>query len=103
MRIFATVVPGASPSAVIDIYVVPVPIEAAVSRPPSPRPEEKSKRNAKAETNSAAHIKSGPRREEDNSRIVIRHHYVAGIDRHDGDVWSIANHNLGVASQISIV
>src|SRR5579863_10021459 len=92
MEVFTAVPPGSPPPGVVDEHTVLAPVEAVIT--PAPRPKESSERHAKAETNRTANKKSGSRREENNSRVIVRHHDEAGIYRHDGDVRSAANDNL---------
>src|ERR1700691_393009 len=87
----ATVGPSASPARVIDEHGIPSPSKAAKARPPAPRPEKYTQRNAKPEANRPAHKEARPRREEHDSRIVIWDHNVVWIYRHDRDVRSGAD------------
>ena len=70
MNVLAAVDPGASPAGIVNEDVVPAPIKPIIVWSPTPRPEKSSDGHAKAETNPASHDESGPRREENDSRVV---------------------------------
>src|SRR5580700_3586245 len=95
MRIFAAVHPGSPPPGVVDEYAVPAPVKAVIA--PAPRPEESSERYAIAETNPATDKETGTRREENDSRVVVRHNDKGRVHRHDRDIRTAANDNLTVA------
>src|SRR5580693_351364 len=90
MNVFTAVDPGASPAGIVDEDVVPAPVKPIVIWSPTPRPKESSDGHAKAETNSAPHEESGPRRKENDSRVVGRHHDESRVGRHDRDVRAAA-------------
>jgi hypothetical protein len=96
MGIFTAIIPVPPPARIVDEHGAPVPVKPAVT--PTPGSEKSSNRHTKAETYRAADKKTGARGIENDSRVIIRNHDVAGICRHDGDVWSSANYNLAVAS-----
>src|SRR5579864_5277334 len=101
MKIFAAVHPGSSPAGIVDEHRVPAPIEAIIA--PAPWPEKSSEGHAKAEANPATDKESGTRREENNSRVVVRHDDEGRVHRHDGDIRTAANDNLAVAPKIPVV
>ena len=101
MDVRAAVEPGSAPPRVVDEHGVPSPVKAAEARSPTPRPEEYSERHAKPEADCAADKEAGPRSEENDARVIVRHHNEVRVYRHDGDVRSAANDNLSVRSQIS--
>ncbi len=100
MSVCATVGPRSSPASVIDEYGVSAPIKAPIeTRTPSPGSEECSKRYSKAEADAAPNRETRPRREENDPRVICRHHHERRIRRHDRDVRSTAHHNLAVGPQ----
>src|ERR1022692_4894023 len=78
---------------------MPAPVETIVT--PSPRPEIASDRYREIEANRAADEKSGTRRKEDHSRIVVRYEDHAWIDGHDRNVRPSADHDLAVRTQVT--
>src|SRR3984957_2794544 len=78
MDVRATIYPCAPPRCVIDEYPVCAPVEPSIS--PAPGTEEPADGHAESEPDSAADEKAGPRCEEYDCRIVVRHHDIAGIN-----------------------
>src|ERR1035441_6138400 len=101
MYVCAPVDPGPPPGGIVDDHCVPAPVKAVIT--PAPRSKESSDRHAEAEADRAADHETTPWREENDSRIIVRHHDEAGVYGHDCDVGSGANDNLAVTSQISEV
>src|ERR1700722_1555052 len=103
MNILAAIDPCASPPAVIYKHGVPTPVKAAKARPPAPRPEKYPERNAEPKPNRTPDKEARPWREENDPRIVVRHHYEIWIHRHDGDIGPAAHNDLAIAAQIAEV
>src|ERR1700722_20014461 len=101
MRIFPAIVPVPSPPLIVDKYGSPIPVKPVIA--PAPWAAESSDRNSIAEADPAASIKSGPRCEKNDPRVVVGHNHVTGIYGHNRDVRSTANNNLAIAPQVPVV
>src|SRR5260370_41869123 len=101
MNVLTPVDPGPPPGGVVDDHYVRVPIKAAIA--PAPRAEEFSDGYEEVKADRAADHDSGLRREENNRRVIVRHRDVGRMHGHNRDVRPIADDDLGVAAQISVV
>src|SRR6202035_476642 len=87
---------------VVQVYSVPVPVEAERTRCPAPRREEPADGHAEAEADSVADIETRPWREEHDYRIVVGDHNIAWIHGHDRVVGSAAHHDLAIGPQVAV-
>src|SRR6266852_4700372 len=102
-RVNRTGGPALVPAAIIDDHRVGRPAEAIAS--PAPRPKSRANRHAEPEVDPASrHYNAGPRPRVDHQRVIIRHHHITRVYRHDFDVRTGPTYNdLPIRSQVAIV
>src|ERR1700686_4366386 len=101
MNVFVPVDPGPPPGCVVDNYHVRAPIKAAIS--PAPRAKEITNGHEEAEADHAADHDPGCRREENNRWVIHRPRDEGRMQGYNRDVRPIADDDLRVAAQISVI
>src|ERR1039458_3816682 len=102
-----TTIPGSGGKKTIEIGrahvsdLVRAPIKAAIS--PPPRAKEIPDGHEEAKADCAADHDPGLRRKENNRRVIVQHWDEGRMDGHNRDVRTIANDDLGVGAQISVI
>src|SRR5882672_10445572 len=101
MNVFVTIDPGPMPRRVVDDHDALVPRNAVVA--PAPWTIRDAQGHAETEADGRTDEEARPRTLIDDDRIVRRHHDVFRTRRHDGDIRTIAHHDLRSAAQVAVV